>query len=511
MRFLSIAMLASASALTLNPRPAAACGGCFHGPPQVNETESVITDHRMALAISPTQTTLWDQVKYSGDPAEFAWVLPVGKGATIELARDEWLEALDVMSAPVVTSPAVSCPGGFGGGGYGGGGGCGGGDSSGVSYEGDYDSGVSDSSFSGGGGVDVVGQEVVGPYLAVTIHASEGEAIAAWLTANGFVIPDAITPVLDAYTATGLDFLALKLRPNQGIRAMRPVRVTTPGGSPTLPLRMVAAGVGSSVGLTLFVISEGRYAPANFPSTTIAQSSILWNPYAKESNYAELFATASAGGTWVTESSLHVPALQASYMAACMSAPPITEGCAADAGASDASTSDAGDDAAADDAATDDAAIDAAMVDDASIDALDESDPGDAGAEASTDEGGTTQTDAGCTQTVAACSEFTDYAAATVGIVGSPVITRLRTDLPATALDKDLILGSTSQNTFGPTFLAAGYTDAQYNPCPATPPPSAYDGSGGCYCDAGTARSTNATTFALGVLGVVVMMRRRRR
>src|SRR5262252_6569636 len=66
---------------------ARACGGCFTvgvGP----KTEStVVTGHRMALAVSTTQTVLWDQIQYSGDPKEFAWVLPVHAGAHIEVDR----------------------------------------------------------------------------------------------------------------------------------------------------------------------------------------------------------------------------------------------------------------------------------------------------------------------------------------------------------------------------------------------------------------------------------------
>ena len=37
----------------------------------------------MALSISTQQTVLWDQIRYSGDPAEFAWVLPVRAGAKL--------------------------------------------------------------------------------------------------------------------------------------------------------------------------------------------------------------------------------------------------------------------------------------------------------------------------------------------------------------------------------------------------------------------------------------------
>jgi hypothetical protein len=38
------------------------------------------------------------------------------------------------------------------------------------------------------------------------------------------------------------DFIALRLRPQCSQRAMKPVRIITPGADPTLPLRMVAAG-----------------------------------------------------------------------------------------------------------------------------------------------------------------------------------------------------------------------------------------------------------------------------
>ena len=56
-------------------REASACGGCFSPPTTENPT--VVTDHRMILSISQDQSTLYDQIKYSGNPAAFAWVLPI--------------------------------------------------------------------------------------------------------------------------------------------------------------------------------------------------------------------------------------------------------------------------------------------------------------------------------------------------------------------------------------------------------------------------------------------------
>jgi len=60
------------------------------------------------------------------------------------------------------------------------------------------------------------------------------------------------------------------------VRAMRPVRVVTPGADPSLPLRMVAAGVGQSVGLTLYVLGEGRYQAQNFPNAIVDEKKLVW-------------------------------------------------------------------------------------------------------------------------------------------------------------------------------------------------------------------------------------------
>ena len=49
--------------------------------------------------------------------------------------------------------------------------------------------------------VQVVSQSVVGPYDTVTVRASQGEALGDWLRANGYAVPAAIQPTIDAFTA----------------------------------------------------------------------------------------------------------------------------------------------------------------------------------------------------------------------------------------------------------------------------------------------------------------------
>src|SRR3954471_11117244 len=86
-----------------NTRDADACGGCFH--PEADVGGSVVTDHRMVFEITTKETILWDQVRYTGNPEEFAWVLPVRAGATIELSRGEWMAALDAATRTTVNGP----------------------------------------------------------------------------------------------------------------------------------------------------------------------------------------------------------------------------------------------------------------------------------------------------------------------------------------------------------------------------------------------------------------------
>src|SRR5689334_12687596 len=103
----SFVALAAASPLVL-PRDAHACGGCYHLPSLTENT--VVTGHRMALSVSKTQTVLWDQIQYDGKPTDFAWVLPVKKGAYVEVSTDAWFEALDAATTVHVTSPPLDCP-----------------------------------------------------------------------------------------------------------------------------------------------------------------------------------------------------------------------------------------------------------------------------------------------------------------------------------------------------------------------------------------------------------------
>ncbi len=264
----------SVLALAVYAPDASACGGCFVG----NSENTVVTGHRMAMSISMTQSVLWDQIEYAGDPEEFSWVLPVKKGARLELANDAFFEALDAATNTQVVEPFVFCGGDFDG-------------SSSVFGCGASDE-VAMASADGRGleepTVTVVHQGTVGPYETVTLATEQPGALNDWLESHGYSVPADIQPVVDSYVSEGFDFIALRLIPGVGVKHMKPVRVVTPGAGFALPLRMVAAGAGASTALKLFVIGEARYGTQNFENVSVSRDQVLWNFDTQSSNYKSL-------------------------------------------------------------------------------------------------------------------------------------------------------------------------------------------------------------------------------
>src|SRR5580693_9984502 len=99
--------LATAGLALAGARDAEACGGCFHPPTQ---TVSDITDERMLLAVSATQSTLYDQIEYSGSPSSFAWVLPIHGTVTVGLSADVLFDSIDTLTATQIVPPPRNCP-----------------------------------------------------------------------------------------------------------------------------------------------------------------------------------------------------------------------------------------------------------------------------------------------------------------------------------------------------------------------------------------------------------------
>lgn len=277
---LSLALLAAAP-------EARACGGCVVPPDESTQ----VTGHRMIFAVSKSQTTLYDQIEYAGDPESFAWFLPIHGQVDVGLSSDAMFAYLGNASQVVVSPPPITCI---------------------NSFRGDVGLAAEDSAGGDQGvyvpaeeQVEVISQEVVGPYETVQLEAQSPGALVQWLTDHGYSVPEDVEPVIAAYQEEGFGFLAMKLVPGEGVTSMRPVRVTSPGGGLSLPLRMVAAGTGALTQVTLYVMSEGRYEVAGRPNVRIYEGELFWSWDDNISNYRFLRddkLDATDGFGWLTES-----------------------------------------------------------------------------------------------------------------------------------------------------------------------------------------------------------------
>ena len=285
-RFLLLAAPALAVSLLAAGPDARACGGCVVPP----DTSTQVTGHRMIFAVSKTQTTLYDQIEYAGDPESFAWFLPIKGQVDVGLSSDAIFAYLGDASQPVVLPPQITCVSS--------------GRNGGIAT-------AADSSGSDGvyvpaeEEVNVISSEVVGPYETVQLEATSPGALVEWLTSHGYGVPADVEPVIAAYQQEGFGFLAMKLVPGEGVTSMRPVRVTSPGGGLSLPLRMVAAGTGAITPVTLQVVGEGRYEVAGRPNLRVFDGQIVWDWDAGISNYRVLrdeVVDGTDGFGWLTES-----------------------------------------------------------------------------------------------------------------------------------------------------------------------------------------------------------------
>jgi hypothetical protein len=241
---------------------------------------SQVTSHRIVLAVSPERTVLWDELSYTGAPADFLWLLPVREETTFEVANPAWVDALDAVTRPRVSALRAEC----------------------VSVDTDGGCGCvnpqpapqSSGSASPPASVQVLRTNTVGPYRMNLVRASDPGALASYVEEGGYVIPPGFESTIESYIADGYDFIAASLRPMVGVTDMKPIRVATKGGTPLLPMRMLLAGAAPVVNLELYVIAEERQTLPELSQVTFDSRRLTWDARLTASNYESLESAALA-------------------------------------------------------------------------------------------------------------------------------------------------------------------------------------------------------------------------
>ncbi len=253
--------LGALAGVLLAPAAALACGGFFcNATPVDQQAERIIFVQEDADTV-----TSYVEINYQGDPAAFAWVVPVPAVPELDVWFSGAFNALDLATQPVFNMPWACA---F--------------DAAGGAPEAAEDD--------GDGRVDVLAQERVGPFETATIQSDDPRALVEWLRMNEYRITPAMEPFVEMYTAERMKFLAMKLAPGEDTASIRPIKMTYTAAGPAVPLRLTAVAAQLEMGVKVWILGEGRYGPTNVPDVVIPDADLKFDAQRWQTNYLPLVA-----------------------------------------------------------------------------------------------------------------------------------------------------------------------------------------------------------------------------
>jgi hypothetical protein len=276
----------------LAPPEAKACGGFFCSSTPVDQNaERVVFKIR-----DDGRTDMIVQISYQGKAEDFAWLLPLAEppkkedlGTFPQLA----LTALDSQTSVSVQNPC---------------------------FRGFADAGVAQAAggapppMSAPSPVQVFVRAEVGNFEVAVIGSTDANATAQWLKDNDFRISDSMQGFIQLYTAEGMKFLALKLLPQKSVNDITPFKLTLPGDTPSIPLRLSAVAAEPEMGIVVWILGSQRYEPANSPELSIDNADLRFDINTGRSNWLALVARevdeAMGRGFVVEDAQLVEPLLQ---------------------------------------------------------------------------------------------------------------------------------------------------------------------------------------------------------
>ncbi len=274
-RVLTLGIAIGLATTASQARVAEACGGFFCGQQPVDQSAERVV---FAVDREAGTTDMIVQIAFQGAARDFAWIVPLGN-VPLEGSLDTFpqaaLTALDANSAPQIF----------------GGGAC-------------LDAAAGPPETERDGTVTVHVREAVGPYDAAVIESDDPDALITWLRANGFRVTTPMEPYIAEYTSLGMKFLALRLQPDRKVSEIEPFRMTLPGTSPVIPLKMTALAAEPEMGVVVWILADQRYEAANWPNLEVPDDYLVYDWRTGRHNWTTAVARVvdEAGGQgWVTE------------------------------------------------------------------------------------------------------------------------------------------------------------------------------------------------------------------
>lgn len=297
---LFIAPLTLAAGLTaFVPAEASACGGFFcdnvGGVPQPVDQ----TGENILFIVDRDAGTVEAhiQIQYTGDPAQFAWVIPVTAIPDFSAGSELLFTNLLAGTAPTYGFTSVLD--------------CqqrdrnvgcatyaedAGGSSLTASGEGNGDDPTTD------GGPTIVKREIVGAYEIVVLQGGTAQELYDWLDSNGFAQDPDAPPILKQYLAEDYYFAAARLIHGAGVDELQPLVMTYEGDTPCVPLRLTRIAAKPDMPIRVFALGETRTVPIVYKHVELNEARLDWVNSA--TNYLEVVARAidaAKGKGFITE------------------------------------------------------------------------------------------------------------------------------------------------------------------------------------------------------------------
>lgn len=273
-----------------------ACGGFFCSSSPVDQNAERII---FSVDDAAGTTDMIVQITYQGKDDGFAWLLPV---ASVPQNRQVFpklaMSSFDGQSGPVFQPPPqcfnVRGP---------------------TSSAGIGVKAPAAASDSGMAPVVVFVMETIDAYDVAVIQSDSADATYQWLVDNGYRLSSVMKPYIELYTQQKMLFLALKLTADATTQDIKPFKMTLPGTTPSIPLRLTAIAAEPEMGVVAWILGQQRYEPANSDEITIAKEELRWRPYSLQTNWTQLVAqhvNERGGRGWVVEQAGSTDSLQQS-------------------------------------------------------------------------------------------------------------------------------------------------------------------------------------------------------
>ncbi|MEU8803881.1 DUF2330 domain-containing protein [Spirillospora sp. NPDC048819] len=228
-------LLVSSAASVAQPAWACGCGAMISDSSVTISAETSIVRYDAAARTEEIVMRL----SAESEEKDAAWLLPTPSEAAVRLGERGWFEELEALTEPRVVTRRVWFPDlGFG--------------------DGDG-AGAEAGSGGRGGAVEVLGERDLGPFRVATLDADDPEALADWLSGNGYRLRPDLEKALGPYVEQGWKYVAVKLRAGSGTLTgeLDPLRVSFASDELVYPMRLSSLAENTQR-LHLYVLGEHR-------------------------------------------------------------------------------------------------------------------------------------------------------------------------------------------------------------------------------------------------------------